>query len=271
MQRLLLIVTIILAVTSAWLFLDPGDSEPPGEPEITDELRQEARSHIDRITADRDSAIGIGDANHFVTSSQLLSLPDTQVLSEDVGLEMAYGPEMIDAAAATAYAVDMTPLKPRSGSATPGNRNEAIGHGTLPQLAGQITLNELLDNPEQADGKIFYIHAVNEGDREGLWGILNTGLINTFAEGLDLPRVGGRVQVEIPADADQRLADSSSSFLGRILNNKVRDTYIYNYRQGLLGQDPDMIQPGQQLVVISFSEEELIQIYNHFASLKDTR
>ncbi|GGO79650.1 hypothetical protein GCM10011348_14450 [Marinobacterium nitratireducens] len=269
MQRLLLVVTIALAVAAVWLFLDPGTGTSPGTPQISDEMRSEARSHIDSITADQDRAIGVGEANNFVTASQLLRLPEGDVLSEGVDLEMATGPGMIDAAAATAYAVDMTPLK--SGSRAPGSRNEAIGHGTLPQLAGQITLRELLDNPEQADGKIFYIHAVNEGDREGLWGILNTGLINTFAEGLDLPRSGGRVQVEIPHDADQRMSDSSSSYLGRILDDKVRETYIYNYRQGLLGQDPDLIQPGQQLVVISFSEDELVQIYNHFASLRDSR
>ncbi|NVK43961.1 MAG: hypothetical protein HWE39_22190 [Oceanospirillaceae bacterium] len=270
MQRLLLIFTVILAVTAAWLFLDPGDTPTPQAPDISDDVRREARSHIDNITADQDRPIGIGEADNFVTASQLLALREGDVLSQDVDLEMAPGPDMIDAAAATAYAVDMAPFKAGK-TDTPGSLNEAIGHGTLPQLAGQITLRELLDNPEQADGKIFYIHAVNDGDREGLWGILNAGLIDIFAEGLDLPRVGGRVQVEIPRDADQRLADRSSSYLGRILDDKVRETYIYNYRQGLLGQDPDLIQPGQQLVVISFSEDELVQIYNHFASLKDTR
>ncbi|MFC6669140.1 hypothetical protein [Marinobacterium aestuariivivens] len=270
MQRLLLIVTVVLAVTAAWLFLDPGTGEAPQSPVVSDDVRREARSHIEQLTADQDLPIGIGSANHFVTASQLLSLPDGQVLSEDVGLEMAISPELIDAAAATAYAVDMAPLKSAPAAET-GNRNKAIQRGTLPQLAGQITLQELLDNPERASGKIFYIHAVNEGDKEGLWGILNNGLINSFAEGLDLPRIGGRIQVEIPADADQRRQDRSSSYLGRILDDKVRETYIYNYRQGLLGQNPDLIQPGQQLVVVSFSEDELVQIYNHFVSRNPQR
>jgi hypothetical protein len=31
-----------------------------------------------------------------------------------------------------------------------------------------------------------------------------------------------------------------------------------------LGQDPDLIKPGQQLVIVSYSEDELIKIYQHF-------
>ncbi len=267
MQRLLLIVTVILAMTAAWLFLEPADPAMDEAVAVTDQVRQQAQSHILQITANADQPIEIGKANNFVNANQLLLLPDTQVLSEGVELEMERGPEMIDSAAATAYAVDIGIRSPRP-AGSQSAQIQSIQRGTLPQLAGQITLQELLSNPEQADGKIFYIHAVNEFDKEGLWGILNTGLINSFAQGLDLPRVGGRISVDIPDDADERLQDRRSSFLGKVLDDKVRETYIYNYKQGLLGQNPDLIRPGQQLIVVTFAEEELVKIYNHFINLK---
>ena len=266
MQRLLLIVTVALAMTAAWLFLAPQDISDVPRDVISDQDRQQAQSHIQQLTADADQPIEIGRANNFVSANQLLLLPEAQVLSENIQLEIAHGPELIDAAAATAYAVDARPSITRNGVQS---REQAISSGTLPQSAGQITLQELLSNPEQANGKIFYIHAVNEFDKEGLWGILNSGLINSFAEGLDLPQAGGSIRVAIPEDADERLLDRSSSFLGKVLDDKVRETYIYNYQQGLLGQNPDLIRPGQQLVVVTFSEEELVQIYHHFMSQRD--
>lgn len=269
LQRLLLIVTVVLAMTSAWFFLAPPDNGPNGEPAVTDQVRQQAKAHIADITADADQPINIDKADNFVTASQLLTMPASEALTGNIQLEMPEGPGMIDDAAATAYAVDLKPLGATSGARSApgnGNGNGNLQHGTLPRIAGQVTLQELLDKPENAHGKLFYIHAVKSTDRDGIWGILNTALIDAFAKGLNLPQVGGHVRVDIPHDADQRLEDRSSSFLGHLLNDKVKETYIYNYRQGLLGQNPDLIQPGQQLVVVSFSEDELVKIYNHFVN-----
>ncbi len=263
MQRLLLIVTIALAITAVWLFFTPQDPTEAPAAVISDLERQQAQSHIEQLTADADQPIAIGQASNFVGANQLLLLPESQVLADNIELEMPVGPELIDAAAATAYAVDVRPSITRGESDRP---EQALSSGTLPQRAGQITLQELLSNPELANGKIFYIHAVNELDKDGLWGILNSGLITSFAKGLDLPQAGGSIQVAIPQDADERLQDRSSSFLGKVLDDKVRETYIYNYQQGLLGQDPNLILPGQQLVVVTFSEDELVQIYHHFMS-----
>ncbi len=264
MQRLLLIVTIVLAISAAWLFLAPQDATEPTEVVISDHERQQAQSHIEQLTADADQPIEIGRANNFVSANQLLLLPEDQVLSDNIELEMELNTDLIDAAAATAYAVDVRPSIKRADAMNP--QQQALTSGTLPQREGQITLQELLSNPELANGKIFYIHSVNEQDKKGLWGILNSGLINSFAQGLELPQAGGSIQVAIPQDADERLQDSRSSFLGKVLDNKVRETYIYNYKQGLVGQNPDLIHPGQQLVVVTFTEEELVQIYHHFMS-----
>jgi hypothetical protein len=75
-----------------------------------------------------------------------------------------------------------------------------------------------------------------------------------------------KYQVEIPPDADQRLEDQSSSYLGRMIDQKTRSTYVYNYEKGSMGRNPDLIYPGQELVIVGFSPEELISIYEHFVA-----
>ena len=131
----------------------------------------------------------------------------------------------------------------------------------------QIKLQELLDDPDSSSQKVYFIHAVNEGDDEGLWGIIQHGLMNTFTSGLALSGFDSKVSVAIPKEADEALEDRRSSFLGQILKRKVDQTYIYNYEKGILGENPDLIKPGQQLVIVTFTEQELIGIYHHFVNL----
>lgn len=128
----------------------------------------------------------------------------------------------------------------------------------------RIRLQELLSDPDLAAGTVFYIHAVSPNDEQGLWGILQHGLIKTFAQGIELKESGRVLTAEIPMLADETLENRRSSFLGEFLYNKVQDTYVYNYQQGMLGQDPDLIKPGQQLIIVSYTEDELISIFNHF-------
>jgi hypothetical protein len=97
-----------------------------------------------------------------------------------------------------------------------------------------------------------------------LWGILQQGLTKTFREGIQLQGSETKLVAQIPEMADERLENMRSSYLGNFLYNKVNDIYVYNYQQGMLGQDPDLIKPGQQLIIVSYSEEELIEIYRHF-------
>ena len=136
----------------------------------------------------------------------------------------------------------------------------------LPREGSQIKLKELLDHPENSHKQIYYLHAVRQNDDQGLWGIIQAALVDAFARGLVLPGAQGQAQADIPDDADERLQDLRSSFLGHILQRKVQETYIYNYAKGNLGQNPDLIQPGQQLIIVTFTEEELIQIYQFFAN-----
>lgn len=149
---------------------------------------------------------------------------------------------------------------------TPEQRVLAQAQATLlPSDGQQIKLKELLDHPENSANKIFYLHAVHQNDDQGMWGIIQAALVNSFAEGITLPGKTA-AQALIPSDADERLRDRRSSFLGHILQKKVQESYIYNYDKGMLGRNPDLIQPGQQLVIITFTEDELVQIYQFFAS-----
>ena len=132
------------------------------------------------------------------------------------------------------------------------------------QPGQRIRLQELLSDPDLAAGTVFYIHAVSPTDAQGLWGILQRGLIKTFPQGIELKESGRVLTAEIPMLADETLENRRSSFLGEFLYQKVQDTYVYNYQQGMLGQDPDLIKPGQQLIIVSYSENELISIFNHF-------
>ena len=131
------------------------------------------------------------------------------------------------------------------------------------------TLADLLrrkkaENPDT----IFYLHTVQPTDEQGIWGIVQYGIIDNFARGVALER-GEKMEtytVQIPRHADERLDDQSSSYLGKLIDHKTKDSYVYNYRDHRMGRNPDRIYPGQELVIINFEPEELTAIYTHFAS-----
>lgn len=135
-----------------------------------------------------------------------------------------------------------------------------------------VTVSKLLKGIEglEPSGKTFYIHAVTSEDTQGIWGILQHGLMDQFRKGIPLPEdVGSKgesvLTLDLPRDADEPLENGRSSFLGMILDKKTRDSYVYNYTNGRMGRNPDYIAPGQELVVTEFSQEELVEIYRHFA------
>ncbi len=117
---------------------------------------------------------------------------------------------------------------------------------------------------------VFYVHSVRQGDTQGVWGIIHNGLIQNFARGMAIRR-GEKLdtyKVHIPKDADEREADNSSSFLGRLIDDKARNSVVYNFRIGRMTRDPDYIAPGNEIVIINFSPEELVNIYKHFLTLQ---
>ena len=260
MQKALLGV-IVIAAAVAWFVLkqptpnEVADIDTPAT--ISSSVQQQAREHINQLTDGQDKPINIQSADNFVTADQLLTIPDPQN-SQAVIAEATNG---ATSGSDSTFAVDPTRLNVFS---TGKKHSPTSQPQSNLSLANQIKLNELLDDPDSTGKNVYFIHAVNTGDDKGLWGIIQQGLIRTFTEGLKLPGQDKKVFAEIPQDADERLNNQKSSFLGRILQNKVQRTYIYNYQKGILGENPNLIKPGQQLVIVTFSEQELIGIYNHF-------
>lgn len=142
-----------------------------------------------------------------------------------------------------------------------------INHGTQ-----ELSINKIIQSGELPDNALFYLHRVTKQDQQGLWGIIQTGLIDKFREGVHIEGIASNkdsVQAIIPADADEKLSSGLSSFLGKILNNKVGSSYIYNFGTHTMSHDPNQIYPGQQLIMIHFSPQELSQIYQFFSDKRN--
>ena len=140
---------------------------------------------------------------------------------------------------------------------------------TKPYRLEAATIAELLMregkyNPDS----IFYVRTVRNTDDQGIWGIIHDGIMSNFAQGMAIRR-GKEVntyKVDIPRDADELLQNQSSSFLGRLIHRKTAESYVYNFKKNRMGQNPDQVSPGQEIVIINFEPEELIGIYKHFVA-----
>jgi hypothetical protein len=140
---------------------------------------------------------------------------------------------------------------------------------TKPYRLEAATIAELL----MRDGKynpdsIFYVRTVRSGDNQGIWGIIHDGIMTNFAQGMAIRR-GKEVntyKIDIPRDADELLQNQSSSFLGKLIHRKAAESHVYNFKKNRMGQNPDQITPGQEIVIINFEPEELIGIYKHFVA-----
>ena len=139
---------------------------------------------------------------------------------------------------------------------------------TQPYRLEAATLADLLQRRKAGNpDTIFYLHTVQPTDAQGIWGIVQSGLSDNFARGMAVRR-GEKIEtytVRIPRDADERLHDQSSSFLGKLIDRKTEESFVYNYRDNRMGRNPDRINPGQEIVIIDFEPEELVSIYKHFA------
>ncbi|MDZ7735852.1 MAG: hypothetical protein U5P41_06975 [Gammaproteobacteria bacterium] len=152
--------------------------------------------------------------------------------------------------------------------------NESLKVIREPYRLQTTTVGELLMGEKTAaDNSIFYVRNVTEEDVQGLWGIVHNGLVKNFASGIALRR-GQEIrnyQVDIPSNADERLADQSSSFLGKMIDQKTHESYVYNYQQGIMGKNPDLVHAGQEIVIIGFTPKELYKIYEHFVTRSESR
>lgn len=285
MQRVIIALILIIIAVSTYLFLNKPEmatdtqtsqSEQPEsrtDQQTAAETEKAAKKVIETLTEEtQDEALDIKQANNFVTGDQLLELPNMKSEAAEVEtIQTAI--EATDTAQTqgvqTSTLVVKQPLVTTE-AAQPDQMMKLISEDNVIDAktlspGDKIRLKELLSNPDIAAGSVFYIHAVTPNDMQGLWGILQRGLTNTFREGIKLSGDNGQTLIaDIPELADEVLDNQHSSFLGEFLYSKVNDIYIYNYQQGMLGQDPDLIKPGQQLVIVSYSEDELIKIYQHF-------
>lgn len=152
--------------------------------------------------------------------------------------------------------------------------NEPLNVIREPYRLQSTTVGELLMGEEAAsDNSIFYVRNITKDDVQGLWGIVHNGLVKNFASGIAIRR-GQEIneyQVEIPPNADERLPDRSSSFLGKMIDRKTHESYVYNYKKGIMGKNPDLLIPGQEVVIIGFTPQELYKIYEHFVNRSESR
>jgi hypothetical protein len=134
----------------------------------------------------------------------------------------------------------------------------------------EITLSQLFPGERGLQKDTFYVHAVTGEDVQGIWGIIQRGLMDQFLKGIPVP-AGEEIpreqvlQLRIPGDADEPRKNGYSSFLGRVLDRKTRESYVYNYSSGRMGKNPDYISPGQEVVISRFSKEEMVEIYKYFS------
>ncbi|WP_136679220.1 hypothetical protein [Neptunomonas sp. XY-337] len=293
MLRTLVLVAILIAIGVLYFAIpDPSDSETPSKssalpsnpetqppvesaPQLKTELSQQAEAHIAKLTETPSTAIDAREARHFVTESQLINLPELKAQQHSAVLEQVSADGSsnvaVDDGSAQSFGVAVSTFNPSSANGTQPSAQTTLAAENVRalSLANQVQLKELIDQSDSAEKRIFYIHAVNPDDEQGLWGILQSGLTETFAAGIKVSSNDKTLKAYIPDEADEVLNNRSSSYLGKLLHDKAQTTYIYNYEQGLIGQNPNLIKPGQQLIIVTFTEQELMQIYEHFQTQRD--
>jgi len=143
---------------------------------------------------------------------------------------------------------------------------------TIEHGVQELSINDMIPDNAQDLDSLYYLHRVTENDVQGLWGIIQSGLIDKFRQGLRLEGVSQNkdlIQAVIPSDADEKLSSGLSSFLGKILDKKVDNSYIYNIKTQGVSFDARALHSGQQLVIIRFSPSELKQIYQFFSDKRN--
>ena len=280
----------------------PADETPPAkEDETTAPAEESARKPMEKATAEPaptdESAPAAGEDEPMAAGGQLLKKPDDDIsdLVSDRGTATAREDESAapseDMAERSAEAADETAAEaepspaamdeapaPSARPATTGKDDATAPAKTSEELRGTeetrapretITIRELLEGTVEVDEHdVFYVHAVTPEDRQGLWGIIQKGVTETFARGVRLT-IEGRTdtyRVAVPPDADEVLEDRSSSPFGLMIHRKSRETIVYNRERGRLTLDPDVtLYPGNELIIVGFKPKELINLYKHFA------
>lgn len=221
---------------------------------------------VELITPERLIALSAGDLQHKVSILQ-----GDQVVQKTVqeALEMhaADAGKAIPIIRKVRYFQITTPGELSLDTTVQGEA--IIGVIKKPYHLEAATVADLLRKEKILDPEaVFYVRTVLDTDTQGIWGIVQSGLIENFARGMAIRR-GEEIntyRVEIPRYADEVLANRSSSFLGRLIYHKTLKSYVYNYKRNKMGRNPDELVPGQEIVIIKFLPDELIGIYKHFVA-----
>lgn len=278
---------------------EPVASEPAGD-ESDDGLQEDAESFVRQLAEPSDEPVVVEDAEGFVGADRPLTsetseseapgatLPEAEELddvgtsesdvagtdarsaaepgSPEAGTDSAPRPETRDSGTKDAPAADARE------SGTPEASQSEV---ELPMSEqAPVTIAKLLGAEEAiASDAVFYVHTVQPEDIQGIWGIVHGGILENFAAGVAVHRGESTesYRVDIPRHADERRSDSSSSFLGKLIFDKTQKSYVYNYQTDRLGRNPDLIVSGQEIVIVSFTPEELIEIYKHFVQEEEDR
>lgn len=217
------------------------------------------------ISSGDEAGDGDSEANTGDRESAEASLPEITPVESEAPASTA---EAVPAASAGGTGAETAGVAANDNEGESRSRQEGTSVDLPLNEETPVTIAELLGPGEEIPANaVFYVHSVDRTDNQGIWGIVNTGIIKNFAEGVAVNRGGEKetYRVDIPSDADELEPDSSSSFLGRLIYRKSLESYVYNYETGRVGKDPDLILPGQELVIVSFTPEELIAVYKHFA------
>lgn len=116
--------------------------------------------------------------------------------------------------------------------------------------------------------ELYFAHPVSADDDQGVWGIVQEALITRFADGIAVRRRDNQqtYRLLIPQHADERKADGSSSFLGRVIWHKTQNAQVINTKRGWARESVNVVVPGQDLVIVGFEREQLVAIYQYFAT-----
>lgn len=141
--------------------------------------------------------------------------------------------------------------------------------GQLSWAGTDTSVAALLDRYgiKRQPGQLYYAHRVTHNDKQGVWGVVQSGLMTRFAEGVAAHR-GDNQRVYtllIPQRADERNADGSSSFLGKVIWHKTAQSSVVNTEHSLARPSSELIVPVQDLVIVGFEPKELVAIYQYFA------
>ena len=268
--------------------------------------QQAAKSYIKEISAPNQEPVPVSEADHFVGQDQIIALlteppnehfdqasetlqnagpPPKPVaiintlpeLPDIVAREISYD-EIMGKEQLAAIPIRRTqrnssaPVKPLVIEEPPTQEKR---HQTADRSENgmsddeTVTLADLLGKTGTASpDDIYYVRTVKTDDHRGIWGIIVDGLMINFASGITISdhEQTNTFRVNIPKNADYTNSDLSSSFLGRMVYQKALESHVYNYTANRMGQNPDLIYPGQELVIVSFKPQELIDIYTHFVS-----